>query len=40
MNEALFTDYLGNPEMQELVAKMLGKQVYDRLAGDQGGRQP
>jgi type I restriction enzyme R subunit len=32
LNEELFTDYMGKPEMQELVSKWLGCQVYDRLS--------
>jgi type I restriction enzyme R subunit len=32
LNEELFTDYMGKPEMQELVSKWLGNQVYDRLS--------
>ncbi len=32
LNEDLFSDYMGKPEMQELVSKWLGSQVYDRLA--------
>lgn len=32
LNEALFTDYMGKPEMQELVSKWLGSQVYGRLS--------
>jgi type I restriction enzyme R subunit len=32
LNEELFTDYMGKPEMQELVSKWLGCQVYERLA--------
>ncbi len=31
LNEELFTDYIGKPEMQELVSKWLGSQVYERL---------
>ena len=31
LNEELFTDYMGKPEMQELVYKWLGSQIYDRL---------
>lgn len=33
LNEELFTDYMGKPEMQELVSKWLGGQVYARLSG-------
>ncbi len=32
MNEVLFTDYMGKPELQELVSKWLGSQVYTRLS--------
>ena len=32
LNEELFTDYMGKPEMQELISRWLGSQVYDRLA--------
>jgi type I restriction enzyme, R subunit len=32
LNEELFTDYMGRPDMQDLVAKWLGSQVYQRLA--------
>jgi len=32
LNEELFNDYLGKPEMRELVSKWLGSQVYDRLS--------
>jgi type I restriction enzyme, R subunit len=31
LNEELFTNYMGKPEMQELVSKWLGSQVYERL---------
>ena len=33
LNEELFGDYMSKPEMQELVSKWLGSQVYDRLSG-------
>ena len=33
LNEELFTDFMGKPDMQELVSKWLGCQVYDRLSG-------
>jgi len=33
LNEELFTDYMSKPEMQQLVSKWLGSQVYDRLGG-------
>ncbi|MEY6433576.1 type I restriction endonuclease [Thioalkalicoccus limnaeus] len=32
LNEELFTDYMGKPDMQELVSKWLGNQVYERLS--------
>ena len=32
LNEELFTAYMGKPELQELVSKWLGSQVYDRLS--------
>jgi type I restriction enzyme R subunit len=32
LNEELFTDYMGKPDMQELVSKWLGSQVYERLS--------
>jgi len=39
LNEELFTHYISKPEMQELVSKWLGSQVYDRLAeGRKAGR--
>jgi len=37
LNEELFTDYMGKPDMQELVSKWLGCQVYDRLSA---GKRP
>jgi type I restriction enzyme R subunit len=36
LNEELFNDYMGKPEMQELVSKWLGGQVYERLASKPG----
>lgn len=36
LNEELFTDYMGKPEMQELVSKWLGSQVYSRLTPHAG----
>ena len=36
LNEELFTDYMSKPELQELVSKWLGSQVYDRLGGSKG----
>jgi type I restriction enzyme, R subunit len=32
LNEELFTDYMGKPDMQELIARWLGSQVYGRLS--------
>jgi len=32
LNEELFTDYMSKPDMQDLVSKWLGSQVYDRLS--------
>ncbi|MCC8988745.1 MAG: DEAD/DEAH box helicase family protein [Candidatus Contendobacter sp.] len=32
LNEALFANYMGKPELQDLVSKWLGSQVYDRLS--------
>jgi type I restriction enzyme R subunit len=32
LNEELFTDYMGKPELQELVSKWMGSQVYERLS--------
>lgn len=32
LNDELFTSYMGQPELQMLVSKWLGSQVYDRLA--------
>jgi len=32
LNEELFTNYMGKMDMQELVSKWLGSQVYDRLS--------
>ena len=40
LNEGLFTDYMGKPEMQELVSKWLGSQVYGRLSAAKQGVQP
>lgn len=31
LNEELFADYMGKPELQELVSQWLGSQVYQRL---------
>ena len=33
LNEELFTNYMGKPELQELISEWLGSQVYDRLGG-------
>ena len=32
LNEELFTDYMGKPDLQELISKWLGSQVYGRLS--------
>jgi type I restriction enzyme, R subunit len=32
LNEKLFTDYMGKPDVQDLVSKWLGSQVYERLS--------
>ena len=32
LNEELFTKYMGNPDLQELVSKWLGEQVYKRFS--------
>ena len=32
LNEDLFTEYMGKPQLQELISKWLGSQVYDRLS--------
>ena len=34
LNEELFTNYMSNPELQGLVSKWLGEQVYNRLVKD------
>jgi type I restriction enzyme R subunit len=36
LNEELFTDYMSKPEMQDLISKRLGSQVYERLGGVKG----
>lgn len=36
LNEELFTDYMSKPEMQNLVSKWLGSQVYERLVAANG----
>ncbi len=36
LNEELFTQYMSNAELQELVARMLGEQVYHRLSAAGG----
>jgi len=33
LNEELFTDYMGKPELQDLISKWLGSQVYERFSG-------
>jgi type I restriction enzyme R subunit len=41
LNEELFAEYMGKPEMRELVSKWLGSQVYGRLSPRAGRpRQP
>jgi len=32
LNEELFTNYMSNPELQEVVSKWLGEQVYKRFS--------
>ena len=32
LNEKLFTDYMGKPDVKDLVSKWLGSQVYERLS--------
>jgi len=32
LNEELFADYMGKPEIQDLVSKWLGSQIYERLS--------
>lgn len=39
LNEELFTNYMGKPDMQELVSKWLGSQVYERLSPKPGRQQ-
>lgn len=34
LNEDLFTDYMGKPDIQEVVSKWLGNQVYERIVKD------
>ena len=34
LNEELFAEYMSKPEMQELISRSLGSQVYGRLAGE------
>ncbi|NTV67559.1 MAG: type I restriction endonuclease subunit R [Chlorobaculum sp.] len=34
LNEELFTNYMSKPELQELIAIWLGRQVYERLGGN------
>jgi type I restriction enzyme R subunit len=36
LNEELLAHYMGKPEMQELVSKWLGSQIYDKLAAMRG----
>ncbi len=37
LNEDLFTDYMSKPDLQELVSKWLGSQVYERLSTQKKG---
>jgi type I restriction enzyme, R subunit len=37
LNEGLFTDYMSKPDLQELVSKWLGSQVYERLSTQKNG---
>ena len=37
LNEELFTAYMSKPELQELVSRWLGNQVYERLVGADAG---
>ncbi|WP_197019116.1 hypothetical protein [Thioalkalivibrio sp. HK1] len=32
LNEKLFTDYMSQPELQEVVSKYLGEQIYKRFS--------
>jgi type I restriction enzyme R subunit len=34
LNEALFAEYMGKPDLQELISKWLGSHVYGRLCAD------
>jgi len=36
LNEALFTSYMSNPELQDVVSKRLGEQVYKRFSDTSG----
>ncbi len=36
LNEELFTNYMSNPEMQDVVSKWLGEQVYKRFTNSTG----
>jgi type I restriction enzyme, R subunit len=38
LNEELFTAYMSKPELQELVSRWLGNQVYERLVGADAGK--
>ncbi len=40
LNEELFTSYMSNPELQAVVSKWLGEQVYRRFSADSGTEQP
>lgn len=37
LNEELFTNYMSNPELQEVVSKWLGEQVYRRFSDSRSG---
>jgi type I restriction enzyme, R subunit len=40
LNEGLFADYMGKPEMQEIISKWLGSQVYERLSATMSVQPP
>jgi len=37
LNEELFADYMGKPDMQELISKWIGSRVYERLSVPEQG---
>jgi len=37
LNEELFSNYMSKPDLQKLVSKWLGSQVYERFSGSKGG---